>query len=301
MENIVFLILLLGLGKLSRLLPAFPENTPTVLNQFVIYISLPATILYKLNGLEIRPELLMLVVIPWTLILFSILSVRITAGALGWNRRLTGGVMLCAALGNTSFFGFPAISVFLDPEFLSYAVIYDQLGSFLAVATFGTITVAVYGGTGKVRVRQILQRIMVFPPFIAMVIGAMCINVTYPAMVTSILDSLAATLVPVVTFAVGAALVFRQPAANMIPIGITMTLKMIVSPMIAFLILWAVNIRGPVFYVGVFEAAMPPMVMAGVMAAAGNMRADVANAAIGYGILFSFVTLPLIRFLFQFY
>lgn len=50
----------------------------------------------------------------------------------------------------------------------------------------------------------------------------------------------------------------------------------------------------------IFEAAMPSMVMAGILAAAGNLRADIANAAIGYGILFSFVTLPLIYALIRF-
>jgi len=52
--------------------------------------------------------------------------------------------------------------------------------------------------------------------------------------------------------------------------------------------------------VAIFEAAMPSMVMAGILAAAGNLRADIANAAIGYGILFSFVTLPLIYALIRF-
>ena len=50
------------------------------------------------------------------------------------------------------------------------------------------------------------------------------------------------------------------------------------TPLVLLLVL---GISGPVFQVGVFEAAMPSMVMAGVLAAAGNLRADVANAAIG--------------------
>jgi hypothetical protein len=66
---------------------------------------------------------------------------------------------------------------------------------------------------------------------------------------------------------------------------------------IAFFILMSMGISGPVVHISVFMAAMPSMVMSGVLAATGNLKADVANAAIGYGILFSFITLPMIYYI----
>ena len=141
---------------------------------------------------------------------------------------------------------------------------------------------------------------MGFPPFSALVLGLLLARIPIPATPLFLLKGLSATLIPLVIFSVGAQLKFRQPLSNITPILITMGLKMIVSPIIAFGILVALGISGPVLQVAVFEAAMPSMVMAGILAAAGNLRADVANAAIGYGILFSFVTLPLIYFLIGF-
>ncbi len=296
MENLFYLILLLALGKISKSVPAFPENTSHVLNQFVIYVSLPATILLKLNGLELQTQLLMLAVIPWVLVLFAILFVRWIARCLAWDRPMTGAVMLCVALGNTSFFGFPAVSIFLGPQYLSYAVIYDQLGTFLALVTFGTLTVSIYGESKKVSFKKISARIISFPPFIAMIAGALGMNIVYPPLILNIFEGLSSTLVPVVTFSVGSALVFRQPLKNVVPIGITLGLKMVVCPLIAFVLLWMMNIKGAVFMVCLFEAGMPPMVMAGVIAAAGNLRSDIATAAIGYGILLSLITLPLLGF-----
>jgi predicted permease len=294
MDNLVYLILLLVLGNIARRLPVFPENTPQVLNQFVIWISFPATVLLKLNGLVFDTSLLALVLVPWVLVFLSAGGVVFISKTLGWDRPLTGAVMLAVALGNTSFFGYPIVVTFLGEQNLKYAILYDQLGSFLALATFGTIVMSVYGNSQQVSFKIILLRIVSFPPFTGLVLGLLLSRVPIPATPFFVLKGLASTLIPLVTFSVGAQLKFRQPLSNITPILITMGLKMIASPIIALVLLLVLGISGPVFQVGVFEAAMPSMVMSGVLAAAGNLRADVANAAIGYGILFSFVTLPLI-------
>jgi malate permease and related proteins len=294
MDNFIYLLLLLSLGKLSSKLPAFPGNTAQVLNQYVIWISFPATVLLKLNGLQFDSSLLILVLVPWILVFLSVGGVIFISRWLGWDRKLTGAVMLSVALGNTSFYGFPVIAGFLGEQNLKYAILYDQLGSFLAVATFGTIVMSVYGNSTRISAKIILLRIMSFPPFSALVLGLLLARIPIPATPLFVLKGLSATLIPLVIFSVGAQLKFRQPLVNITPILITMGLKMIVSPIIAFGVLLSLGISGVLLQVAVLEAAMPSMVMAGILAAAGNLRADVANAAIGYGILFSFVTLPLI-------
>ncbi len=81
---------------------------------------------------------------------------------------------------------------------------------------------------------------------------------------------------------------------NVNPIFITLLLKMVMSPIAAFLILISMGTSGPVLHISVFQAAMPTMVMSGVLCATGNLKSDVANAAIGYGLLLSFITLPVV-------
>ncbi len=294
MENLFYLFILLALGKISRRLKAFPENTPQFLNLFVIYFSFPALVLLQTNRLELKAELAALAVIPWVLVLLSVFMVRIISGVLKWDRKLTGAVMLSMALGNTSFFGFPAVTSFFGEDYLSYAVIYDQFGSFLALAIFGTIVVSVYGTGDKISIRRICKRIISFPPFLALLMGISLMKTTYPSIVIKILEGLSATLIPLVIFSVGAQLRLRQPMSNIKPISASIFLKMVVSPVAAFLILYLMNVRGPVFQISVFEAAMPSMVMSGILAQSGKLNADVANAAIGYGLVLSFITLPLL-------
>lgn len=292
MDKLLFLVLLLALGNLSRRLPAFPENTAQVLNQYVIWISFPATVLVKLNGIEIDAGLIMLPLVPWILLALSSAAVILIGRRLNWEKPLVGGVMLAVALGNTSFYGFPAVSAFFGDQYLAYAIVYDQLGSFLAVATFGTIVMSVYGDGAKVSTKGILFKIVTFPPFVALVLGFALSRTTIHPMIFSMLESLSATLIPLVIFSVGSLLRFRQPATNLKPIAITMILKMLILPIIAIGLMKVLRMTGPAFQITAFEAGMPSMVMAGVLAAAGNLRTDVVNAAIGYGILASFITLP---------
>ena len=297
MERLIYLIVLLGLGKCSRYLKVFPDNTSQVLNQFALNISLPATILLKLNGLEINLRLLMLALIPWLLVGCSVLIVRWLGRVLSWDNKTIGAAMVCTGLGNTAFFGYPAISVFLGEQYLAYAVIYDQLGTFLALATFGTIVVSVYGTPASGKQQNLIIKILRFPPFSCMLLGFALMNVDYPDAMRIILEGISATLIPVTIFSVGSVLVFRQPNENIVPIGLILGLKMVVWPVIAFLVLRLLGVKGPVFVVSIFQAAMPTMVMAGVIAQAGHLKTDVANAAIGYGILLALVTLPLLSFI----
>jgi hypothetical protein len=296
MENLLYLILLLALGNVCRRTPVFPENTAFVLNQVVVYISFPATVLLKINGLDIQWDLMVLALIPWVLVLLSTLAVVMISKFLQWDKALTGAVLLSVALGNTAFFGFPAISAFWGEENLGYAIIYDKLGSFIAVATFGTIVVSLYGTSQKISLRMVLVKIFGFPPFIALLIGLVLIKTPLPSMMVHMLEGLSGTLVPLAIFSVGLQLKFRQPLSNIKPICITIFLRMILSPLIAFFLLMIMGIRGPVLHVAVFQAAMPTMVMSGILAAAGNLKADVANAAIGYGIILSFITLPILYY-----
>ena len=293
------MVALLALGKISRKLPAFPPNTPQVLNQFVIWISFPATVLLKVNGLKFDLGLLTLVAVPWALVCLSLVMVLGISRVLGWDRKLTGGVLLTVALGNTSFYGFPAVTAFLGEEYLALAILYDQLGSFLALAIFGTIVVSVFQGDSQVSFASVAKKIVGFPPIIALCVGLLTSGLVFPHAVTFILQGLSATLIPLVMVSVGAQLRFRQPASNLSPIFIILGLKMAVSPLLVMAVLLGLGISGPVFQVSVFEAAMPPMVLAGVLASTGGLRGDVANAAIGYGIILSFVTLPLIYYLIQ--
>jgi predicted permease len=297
MGNLLYLFILLALGKLSRRLPAFPGNTPQILNLFVIYFSFPATVLLKTKNLDLGADLAVLALTPWVLMFMTVLGVSLIAGYRRWDRKMTGTVMLCTGLGNTSFLGFPAVAAFFGEDALSYAIIYDQLGTFLGLAIFGTLVVSVYGASTRPSVKQIILNIIGFPPFLALTVSLCLIGVTYPLVIIKMLEGVSATMIPLVIFSIGAQLRLRQPFSNVKPIGLILFLKMMVFPLAVLFCLTMMKVRGPVLHISVFEAAMPSMVMSGVLAQSGRLNAEVANAAIGYGLVLSFITLPFLDLL----
>ena len=50
------------------------------------------------------------------------------------------------------------------------------------------------------------------------------------------------------------------------------------------------GIRGPIGYISVFEAAMPTLLTAGIVADEYNLDPPVVNLVIGIGIVLSFIT-----------
>ena len=148
MENFLITITFLLIGMALKRLPDFPDETGNILNLFVIYISLPALVLLKIPELVFSRDLLVPALMPWGMLLFSFVLIQILSRLLKWERATTGCLLLLIPLGNTSFLGIPMVKAFFGDNAIPYALLYDQLGSFLALATYGSLILAFYG-TGK--------------------------------------------------------------------------------------------------------------------------------------------------------
>jgi hypothetical protein len=299
MENFIITMTYLLLGVLLRRLPIFPENTGNVLSMFVIYVSLPALVLLKIPELKFSSELLVPALMPWGMLLVTSLAVLVLARLFNWSRSITGSLLLLVPLGNTSFLGIPMVNAFFGEQAISYAVIYDQLGSFLALATYGTVVIAVYGGggAGKPTWQDVVRKIITFPPFISLLLAVALQSMTYPPVVMTILKSLSGTLVPVVMIAVGFQLTIRISREALGPLGFGLGLKLVAAPLAALGICRFLGLEGEAVNVSIFEAGMPPMVSAGALAILAGLSPPLTAALVGLGIILSFVTLPALFYL----
>ena len=172
MDNIllVFLCLIMGLGM--QRVAAFPKNGHLALNQFVIYIALPALALYYIPKVSISVNLLYPLGIAWIGFMLSFAFFYTIGKKLGWPNRLIGCLTITAGLGNTSFVGFPIIQALYGDEGLKTAIIVDQPGSFVVMATLGIITAGIFS-KGNPNPGDIVKKILLFPPFIAFVIACL--------------------------------------------------------------------------------------------------------------------------------
>lgn len=284
------------IGMTIKRLPTFPVDTGKVLNLFVIYISLPALVLLKIPELTFSQDLLVPALMPWGMLLFSGGLVLILSRLLHWDRPTTGCLLLLIPLGNTSFLGIPMVQAFFGEQAIPYALLYDQLGSFLALATYGSLVLALYGtGDSRPTLESVVRRVLSFPPLLALVLALSLKAFPYPPLAVNLLTLLSATLIPLVMIAVGFQLTLRLDRRVMSQLSVGLAIKLIIAPIAALLVCKAVGLEGEAVQVSVFEAGMPPMVSAGALAILANLSPALTAALVGIGIVLSFATLPVLH------
>jgi predicted permease len=296
MEEFVITITFLLIGMAMKRIPDFHHETGNVLNRFVIYISLPALIFLKVPELIFSKNLLVPAIMPWGMLLFSCVIIIILSKTLKWDRETTGCLLLLIPLGNTSFLGIPMVKAFFGENAVSYALLYDQLGSFLALATYGSFILALYGRIeSRPSIVSVVKKIASFPPFIALVLAFFLRAFSYPSIAVGLLKMLSSTLVPLVMIAVGFQLTPRLSREMTSQLGIGLSIKLIAAPVAALFFCKIAGLEGEAVQVSIFEAGMPPMVSAGALAVSANLSPALTAALVGIGIVLSFVTLPILH------
>ena len=290
MENFILILLAIAIGYGLNRLRIFPEDAADILNKFVIYISLPAMILLQIPKLAFSMDIVIPVVIAWIVMVITAIITLVVSKVLHFTKEITGALMLVAVLTNSSFLGIPIINAYLGTEALPFILVYDQMGTFLALATYGIFVASYYSNKSEINFQIMIVKVLTFPPFISLIIALFFIGTPFPDVISKVLSTFANTIVPVALVAVGLQLQLKLPGHEIQPFGIALFIKLIIAPMIAIAI---VNIAGwtnLAANVSVMEAGMAPMITAGAMASLSGLAPRLSSAIVGYGILISFFT-----------
>jgi len=293
MSNIILLIICFISGIFYRRTKLFPENSHTAINNLIIYVSLPATILYYIPSLPLKSELIFAAIMPWIIFFVGIAFFLAFSKLFSLSRNTTGALIIAGGFGNTSFVGIPMIEAYYGKELIGVGIVADQPGSFLALSTAGIIT-AIKFSSGSVDAASLLRRVILFPPFITLILAFFLIQVPFPEVLNKILLRLSDTLAPLALFSVGFQLRFRELKGRMIPLSAGIAYQLILSPLVIFILYrYGIGLTGDVFKISVFEAAMAPMITAGIIAMNHDLDPPLVSLLIGIGIPVSFITLPI--------
>lgn len=236
MDNFIQITIYLLIGLLLRRLPGFPPQSVQTINTIIIYISLPALIMINIPKLPLGKEMFSSVAMPWLMILSASAVSFAISRTMKWPRTVEAVLMLMVPLGNTAFMGIPMVEAFFGSERLPYAIIYDQLGSFLALSTYGAVIVAIYSSRNfSPKPGAILMKILKFPPFIALAVAFLLRSFEYPQSIEKTFVKLAGTLIPLVMVSIGMQLKLRIAPTRLYPLLGGLMLKLIVSPVIALI------------------------------------------------------------------
>lgn len=293
MDSIILIFICLLAGVALQRVKAFPANAYVALNQFVIHISLPALALYYIPKIEAGINLLYPLGVAWLGFGLSLVFFITLGKIFKWSRKLTGCLILTAGLGNTSFVGFPVIEALYGKAGLETAIIVDQPGSFVVMATLGIIVAAAYS-RGVTGTAAMAKKILFFPPFIAFFAGVCMnsLNFDFITDVQSVLLRLGSTVTPVALVAVGMQLKIDRHSKHWGFLSLGLFFKLFIMPAFFFL-LYKVFLggKGMAIDVSVLESAMAPMITATILASAHGLKPRLAGMMIGVGIPLSFLTL----------
>jgi predicted permease len=294
MDNLVLLAFSLALGIALRASGRMPENTPAVLDGFIVHVSLPAMTLYYLHKLQPSWALLVAAAMPWAMFALGCVFFLALARLQKFDRPTTGGLILAGSLANTSFVGLPMIAAFFGTHGLGTGVVISQLGSYFVLSTVGLVVAGLCAPqAGAPGPRAMVLRILKFPPFIATLVALALAGTPWPAWVDGTLEKLAATLTPLALVSIGFQL--RLTAARTCAAALVagLSFKLLLAPL-AMMAAFAPLASGNelTYSLIVFEAAMAPMIGATIVATEHKLNPPLVTLMAGIGIPLSFLTLP---------
>ncbi|MDZ4202623.1 MAG: AEC family transporter [Gallionella sp.] len=299
MQNLLLLLVCFAAGIILRRLGRMPENASVSLNSFIIHVSLPALTLLYIHELQFSAEMLLVAAMAWLVFGLSAGFFWLAGRWLKLPRATVGALIVVGGLGNTSFFGLPMVEAYYGEQALSTAIVADQLGSFLVLAILG-ITVAGIYSSGRPTATEIVKRIALFPPFIALVIAFALIPFDYAPWFSTLLRRLGDTLAPLALLSVGLQLRLGHIAERKRNLALGLGFKLVLAPLAIYLLyVQVLGAGGQTIQVTLFEAAMPPMITAAIVASEHDLDPPLANLMVAAGLLISFFTLSAWWFLWR--
>jgi hypothetical protein len=303
-ENLLLIFACLILGFAFKQIPIFPKDTHKGINTYIIWVALPCLALIYIPKLEFSISLIWLALMAWIVFGLSILFFKVMAKVFNWSRQTEGCLVLACGLCNTSFVGFPLLEfLYNSKEPLQYAIVCDQAGSFLVVATVGVIVAMNYGGD-KPTSRLIFQKLFFFPPFIAFLVALVLIPFggieklfldmngleQVGTVLENVLIKLAAPLVTLALFSVGLQIEFSKDNFKLLnPFFFGLLFKLFLAPLAIYFLYLVVftesgNGKNIAFEVGILEAAMAPMVTGVLLAQEYDLNPKLGGFLLAVGI-----------------
>jgi malate permease and related proteins len=292
-NNILPIILLSGAGfTLAKLLHIESRS----LGRVVFYVFSPVLIFdllvkNKLNWSEAAGVIGFTI----TIILMMGALIYLLGSLLKIERPALISILITTMFANTGNYGLPLVSFAFGEKALPYAGIY-----FVVTTTLFYTLGVVLASLGHMSIKEAALGLFKIPTLYA-VVFAILINawrITIPEPINRAVELAANGTIPLMLILLGVQLSQVELSGNIRALQLSVVLRLLVAPLIAFLLAALFGLKDVVRQSAVTQASMPSMVSATVLAAEYQLDTKLVTAVIFISTILSPLTLtPLLVFL----
>ncbi|MBW6468494.1 MAG: AEC family transporter [Coriobacteriia bacterium] len=291
---VLTLLAMVGVGVLLRAARVLSADDARPVHAIIIYVGLPALIFQAVHPATLQPELGIIAVVAWVVFGITATVAWALARALRLPRRVAGGFILAASLGNTGYIGYPVSRALLGDEGLVRAIFYDSFGTVGALLVVGLLIAQRYGDRVGPRI-SVVREILRFPAVLALFAALVLKPVPIPEMVSSGLDSLASLVVPLIMLSVGLSLEVRRVAERPLALGVLGAVRLLLAPLVAVAVAGVLLDDPAAVRLVALEAGMPAMMLSIVVGARFGLDTEFLASAVVLTTVASVITIPLVQ------
>lgn len=269
---------------------------PRPVSQVAFNIFSPCLIFYLLTSLEVSGEAV------GTMALFATINILLMGGVawvagrlLKLERGVLAAAILTVMIGNNGNYGLAVNKFAFGEAALAYASVYFVTGAII----FYTIGVII-ASMGKVSLKQAALELVKVPAVYA-VIFALLFNAVgwhLPLPIDRTVELLSEAAIPVLLVLLGLQLQRSTQGNNLRALGMSVFLKLAITPLVALGLARLMGLSGPAWQAGITEAAMPTAIMSTIVASEYDVEPSLVTAIVLVSTLLSPLTLtPLLAYL----
>ena len=292
-NNILPILLLGGAGfALGKLLDINARS----LGRVVFYVFSPVLIFDLLLQNRLKIDEAIGVILLTICVVLSMGIITFLLGTLfKLDRPTLTSILITTMFANTGNYGLPLVSFAFGEQALSYAGIYFATTTLL----FYTLGVLI-ASLGHMSLKEAALGLFRIPTLYAVILAILinAFGLQIPGPVERAVDLAAGGTIPLMLILLGVELTRVQLSGNVRAMQLSVSLRLLIAPMIAMLLTGLFGIGGAARQGSVTQASMPSMVSATVLATEYQLDSKLVTAVIFISTLLSPLTLtPLLVFL----
>jgi predicted permease len=204
-------------------------------------------------------------------------------------------VLIATMFGNTGNYGLPLVSFAFGESALKYAGLYFVTVSIL----FNTVGILI-ASLGHMNFKDAMLGLFKVPTVYGVVLAGLIngFNIEIPVALSRTIDLAAGGSIPLMIVLLGIELSRVQWSNSLRGVGLSVSLRLLVSPLIALGLGVLLGMQGAVWQAAITQASMPAAVNTTILATEYKLDSSLVTAIVFLGTILSPITLtPLIVFL----